>query len=266
MGVASFLVSIKANFQSLIFLEYLIFGLFFSLASSNSTMARTKQTGNLSFIFSCTGKMQKSDIYQFISPFCYLSIIIPSKSEPLYYEVIKNLSEKVSPSPGFDAASLYSVIKALGPSFIHGTEKYNAKDGITYIYIKNSNRGMKKDEYRMILKSTLSFLMPKLPIPIIVNGIKLTKAVIYESRNENYLYFVKVSSTKAQEKKLMEMLRTVKTIDLVNPYPRAVCICHYNNVPYRAQIVAQITYAKINVELVVVGEFLTVTMDQLKVS
>uniref|UniRef100_A0AC35GJP0 Histone H3 n=1 Tax=Panagrolaimus sp. PS1159 TaxID=55785 RepID=A0AC35GJP0_9BILA len=62
------------------------------------------------------------------------------------------------------------------------------------------------------------------------------------------------------------MLRTVKTIDLVNPYPRAVCICHYNNVPYRAQIVAQITSAKINVELVDVGEFLTVTMDQLKVS
>jgi hypothetical protein len=125
---------------------------------------------------------------------------IPIKSESLYYDVIKILPEKVSPYPGFDAASLYSVIKAFGSSFIRGTEKYNAKDGITYIYIKNSNRGMNKDEYRMILRITLSFLMPKLPIPIIVNGIELTKTVVYESRNENCSYFVKVSSTKAQEK------------------------------------------------------------------
>uniref|UniRef100_A0A914QKU5 Tudor domain-containing protein n=1 Tax=Panagrolaimus davidi TaxID=227884 RepID=A0A914QKU5_9BILA len=144
---------------------------------------------------------------------------------------IKTLPEKVSPYPGFDATSLYSIIKPLGPSFIRGTEKYNAKDGITYIYIKNSNRGMNKDEYRMILRSILSFLMPKLPIPIFVNGIK-----------------------------------NVKTIDLVNLYPRALCICYYNNVPYRAQIVAQITSTKINVELVDVGEFLTATIDQLKVS
>uniref|UniRef100_A0A914P8V1 Tudor domain-containing protein n=1 Tax=Panagrolaimus davidi TaxID=227884 RepID=A0A914P8V1_9BILA len=129
---------------------------------------------------------------------------IPSKSEALYYEVIKTLPEKVSPYPGFDAASLYSVIKALGPSFIHGTEKYNAKDGINYIYIKNANREMKKDEYRMILR--------------------------------------------------------------INPYPHTFCICYHNNVPYRAQIIAQSTSTKINVERVDVGEFLTVTIDKLKVS
>uniref|UniRef100_A0A914PHI9 Tudor domain-containing protein n=1 Tax=Panagrolaimus davidi TaxID=227884 RepID=A0A914PHI9_9BILA len=104
--------------------------------------------------------------------------------------------------------------------------------------------------------------MPKLPIPFIVNGNKLTKAVVYESRTENCSYFVKVSSTKAQEMKLMEMLRNVKTIDLVNPYPHAFCICYHNNVPYRAQIIAQITSTKINVELFDVGEFLT----QLKIS
>uniref|UniRef100_A0AC34F7L6 Tudor domain-containing protein n=1 Tax=Panagrolaimus sp. ES5 TaxID=591445 RepID=A0AC34F7L6_9BILA len=201
----------------------------------------------------------------FVDTITAIHYSIPNKNDALFYEVVKNLHVKVSLQPGFDAISLFTVIKALGPSFINYNEEYSAENGVTQIYVKNVNRGMKKDEYRTLLRSTLSFLMPNLYIPVIVNGMKLIKAVIFEAKNGKYPYFVKFSSTKAEEKKLEETLRKAKTFELENPYPRALCIYYNDNeTPYRAQIIAQIDSTKINVELVDAGEFLTVTIDQLK--
>jgi hypothetical protein len=177
--------------------------------------------------------------------------------------VLRELYQKVNFESGYDAWSIYYVMKELGPAFFDFREDKTYEPGFAVLRVIDTCVIRNEAEYKRNIKPILRRLMPELNIPELVAETRV-KALIFQSKDENFPYFVKLNKTLKDEKDLENALRDAPTRDMINPYPRALCIYRRNNVPYRAQIIAEISSNKISIELVDVGVFLTVPISDLK--
>jgi hypothetical protein len=189
--------------------------------------------------------------------------ISDGRPPPVLNNILRELLQKVNFEPGYDAWSIYYVMKELGPAFFDFREDKTYEPGFAVLRVIDTCVIQNDAEYKRNIKQVLRHLMPELNIPELVAETSV-KAVIFQSKDENFPYFVKLHKTLKDEKDLENLLRTAPTLDMINPYPGALCIYRRNTVPYRAQIIAEISTNKISIELVDVGVFLTVPISDLK--
>uniref|UniRef100_A0A914Z5H2 Tudor domain-containing protein n=1 Tax=Panagrolaimus superbus TaxID=310955 RepID=A0A914Z5H2_9BILA len=155
-------------------------------------------------------------------------------------------------------------MRALGSGFFVFHDDVKSEPGVAILRIQDTHPEINVvDKYKTLIKSNLSFLMPVLDIPEMIDNKRL-KAYILESRNQKFPYFVKLNSTLKEEKELESLLRNTKVFDVVYPFPHALCIYYKEDKPYRAQILAELNPKKVSIELVDVGVFLSVRLSDLK--
>jgi hypothetical protein len=149
------------------------------------------------------------------------------------------------------------------PAFFDFREDRTYESGFAVFRVIDTCVIRNEAEYKRNINPISRRLVPELNIPELIAETRV-KALIFQSKDENFPYFVKLNKTLKDEKDLENLLRTVPTLDMIDPYPGALCIYCRNTVPFRAQIIAEISSNKISIELVDVGVFLTVPISDLK--